>query len=312
MDNLDLLKIIKTHVSGFFRGLMNERGSVGEGSSDPDPDPDPNPDPNSNPNPDPDTSSKKWHEGLGMDPTISSHASLEKFKDINGLAKSYIELESKLGANIVNIPDKDAKPEKWDAFYNAIGRPEKAEGYETASTEGLHQSLIPKPEQVAEFKKFAHSIGLTKAQALALDKWNNDRSAGILKQSEEANQQSINDTLTKLRAEWGGQYDDKLNRVLKIVEKHGSPELSRALEKDKLGNNPHLLKFLDVLTSKLGEDSLGDRGSGSLTMTPEEAEMEIKKIRADKTHPFNDGEHMLHDEAVKKVQELYKIASRGK
>lgn len=79
--------------------------------------------------------------------------------------------QEKLLGNAIRIPGKDAKPEEREAFLNKLGRPEKAEGYEFAVPKDLPESLPYDGERATEFKTFAHSIGLTQAQAAQMHDW---------------------------------------------------------------------------------------------------------------------------------------------
>ena len=57
-----------------------------------------------------------------LDEPLRESSSLAKFKDINTLAKSYLELE-KSQTKSVSIPTEEAAEEEWDDFYNRLGRP---------------------------------------------------------------------------------------------------------------------------------------------------------------------------------------------
>ena len=71
-----------------------------------------------------------WTSQLAKD--ISGNADimkrLTKFTNISDLAKSYAELEGKIGNSIVK-PGKDATAEETSAFYEKLGRPKDASGY---------------------------------------------------------------------------------------------------------------------------------------------------------------------------------------
>ena len=109
-------------------------------------------------------------------------ANLKDFKDVNQLAKSYVELQ-KLVGNSIRLPAEDASPEAISDFYekiknvegvlikndenllNKLGKPEKAEEYD------FNHIVEKVPEIEADlnaFKETAFELGLTKDQASKL------------------------------------------------------------------------------------------------------------------------------------------------
>lgn len=86
----------------------------------------------------------------------------EKFKDENGnlntdiLLKSYLALEKKM-SNSIQKPSENATQEERNAFFNAIGRPQKAEEYQINVSHAL-LGIDP------EVNKELHDLGFTNAQ----------------------------------------------------------------------------------------------------------------------------------------------------
>jgi hypothetical protein len=79
---------------------------------------------------------------------------LGKFDDVDSLAKSYQELQSRMG-NSVRIPNADSSAEEVSLFYQKMGMPESPEGYTVG--EGMEEML-------EGFKPMAHSANLTQRQ----------------------------------------------------------------------------------------------------------------------------------------------------
>lgn len=58
---------------------------------------------------------------------FKNEPTLKDFKDVNGLAKSYINASKLIGKS--DIPTEKSSSEEWNSFYNKIGRPESVEKY---------------------------------------------------------------------------------------------------------------------------------------------------------------------------------------
>lgn len=89
--------------------------------------------------------------------SLKDVAALQKFKDVEGLAKGYMSLEKELGGR-VKLPDfENGNEDDLNKFWSKLGRPEKSDGY---AIEGL--------ENVEDFKNAAHKAGLSVKQAQAV------------------------------------------------------------------------------------------------------------------------------------------------
>src|SRR5690349_3690087 len=71
---------------------------------------------------------KAWHEEHVSDPNLRGSESLKKFKTVEALAGSYVNLERTFGSRVA-IPGKDAKPEDVTKFHRAMGVPETPDKY---------------------------------------------------------------------------------------------------------------------------------------------------------------------------------------
>ena len=89
-------------------------------------------------------------------------------RDKNGVVNLITDAYQKdriIGNGAIKVPGKEASDDEWNAFYDKIGRPEKADGYEFDVPNDLPETLPYDAEQAAAFKAEAHKIGLTKRQA---------------------------------------------------------------------------------------------------------------------------------------------------
>lgn len=138
----------------------------------------------------------------GLDTGTQEWLGKKGVKDVASLAKTAFNAESLLGKS-VQLPGEGATKEELDKFFNRLGRPEKAEGYDFKLPDGLPKELPYDGEFAKEFKSWAHEAGLTPRQAaLVHDKFVSRTGSFFTKQreAEEARAVSVTDTLAK---EWG-------------------------------------------------------------------------------------------------------------
>jgi len=114
----------------------------------------------------PQEASKSWRESLS-DESLRSNKSLEKFNGAEPLAKSYIELESKLGRSI-EVPSGEADHEAWNKFYSRLTGVKAPEKY-TADVESKRKEVADK--ELAESKIKAYDVSLQKLKDKHGDKY---------------------------------------------------------------------------------------------------------------------------------------------
>jgi len=149
----------------------------------------------------------------------------------------------------VKVPGDDASAEEWDSFMRAVGKPENPDGYELS---GADESTL------SEFKTMAHEAGLTKKQASALFerymKLATSQREAIQKRMVEQKEQ----VETKLKEEWGKDYDANINAMQRFAKKFGSPEAAKAIAELGIGNNETLIKMFVNAGKALSNDTLED------------------------------------------------------
>lgn len=143
---------------------------------------------------------------------------------------SYANLEKLLGAEkagrAVVPPKADGTPEEWAAFYNKMGRPEKADGYNIQAPEGGND----------EFAKSAstwfHEAGLTPKQAEVITaKWN-EHINGTMTQQQEAFAQTAEVDVQELKKAWGNEFEAKSELARRALRESGlSKEEGQAIER---------------------------------------------------------------------------------
>jgi hypothetical protein len=182
-----------------------------------------------------------------------TRSKLSRFKTSKDVAKSYLELEKRLGASVV-IPGKDATQSEKDEFAKRLGRPESQDGYEL--------DPIYLPDGVSRmdggeeaFKKMAFEIGLTKEQGRKLYKYAASQAFEGVASLRKAQDQKRREAAEALRKEWGAEYDANLAKVQKVNKLFGDDEWVQYLN-EGAGNEPRLIKVLVKIAKQFSEDTL--------------------------------------------------------
>jgi hypothetical protein len=197
---------------------------------------------------------KTWRDDLPEE--LQGVKTLEKFKDINGLAKSYVETE-KYFEGAIRIPKEGASDEEWSNYYGKLGRPDTPEDYDFAKTE-LPEGMNYDTDFEKGFLARAHKNGFNNDQVKDMYDWYNDATKGAYVDNQVSTQNSEQKTEIELRADWGRQYDEKLAGVQRLVDKYASEEDREYLNTGP-GNDKKLVRMLDRIAKDHGEGRhLGD------------------------------------------------------
>lgn len=249
------------------------------------------------------TFSENWRDSLDED--IRDDASLATIKDIKSLSKSFVHARKMVGKDKISIPNEATTVEEWDEFYKAGGKPENANDYNFARPEDMPEELYNE-ELASSAQELFHKIGLSRKQADALFKFNNDNATASfqnLKNTEETTMQELKDGLYH---DWGNAYEQKKHLGNLAVEKgtEGNSELKDRLVA-KLGNDPDFIRFSANIGAKFGE-------SGVITTThiptPGDIQEQIDEITMSKVYGPDYVKHgftrVQHDAAVNKALRL--------
>ncbi len=271
-----------------------------------------------------------WRAGIADD-DLRSNAALANFKEIDSLAKSYVELKSYQG-NSLHIPGEDTNeeqraefanklvdkvpgvmlrpdmenPEQSKEFYLSAGMPKESTGYEAPEVE-VPEGVTVDKDRGEFFKEVAHEAGLTKAQYKKV--MEAVTKADI--ESAVSTNDSHNEAVAALNKEWGSATDERRQAALNIAEKTGAPEY--LIEGLKTGNiPPEMVKWaysLSVAIGGEGTNLISNQQSKSGRLTPDEAQEKINEIYANKDHPFHHGDTKAMERMVKLVSAVDPSAS---
>lgn len=232
-----------------------------------------------------------WRSSLPDD--LRGEKSLESFKDIAGLAKSYIETKRLVGQRQeLKVPGAEATPEERAAFHKALGVPDTPDAYPVQWPEAALNGGLEK-EAAAAFLADMHKAGTPPAVLQAAVNWYGryvaDKAA--------AAQREAQATLAELKQEWGPNWEANVGRANRALSKYGGDDLVAFLAQSGLGRHPLMVRAWANVANELVETGALET-AGDLAMGPDEARAELAAIDADATHPANNYLHPDHQAAL--------------
>lgn len=193
--------------------------------------------------------------------------------------------EKHLGApadQILRMP-KEGDTEASNAFWQKLGRPEKADGYKAHADAKTVEAIKADPT-MAGFDAIAHAANLTQAQRDAMLSAYVTLSGQANTTAEEAFKANGIKAGNELRGEWGAGYEQKMRAVNAAIDKLGftDDELKAVA---LIGGHKSLIARLAAAGAGLVEASFrgGEHGGGTgyAGLSPTEARAEIKRLGQD-------------------------------
>ena len=238
---------------------------------------------------------------------IRDHPSLQSINDVGNLGLSFVNAQRLIGADKIPLP-KNPTEDDLNNIYSKLGRPDEPSGYAIQA-----DGQILTEGDVNTYTDIAHKLGLSKAQANGiLDYYRSSIQQTTEAMSKDAQQekQMIEESL---KAEWGANYDAKVNQANRAVADIAGEDLLNMVLEDgtKVGNHPAFIKafanFADFKTSVTKEDTISEN-SVNYRMSPADAKAKIDTIMNDKSHAYWDRKNpVAREKAVKEVQDLYEM-----
>jgi hypothetical protein len=240
---------------------------------------------------------------------LRGHASLANIKDMESLAKGYVNAQELAGRKGVLLPKEGASQAEWDYFYTQVGRPESPDKYHLVR----ENEQSPYPDTVIDWWRqtaFKHGLSQQAAKSLLEEYVQLDQK--LLAEANEtikaAHEKKGKEVEALMRREWGAAYDQQLERGRLVADKFADTETIEKL-REAIGA-PALMRMFARIGEKMSEDSLRGRpAAGGEAMTPGQAKAEIAAITGDTNNPLNkayfDKRDPGHQAAVARMSELY-------
>jgi hypothetical protein len=236
---------------------------------------------------------------------LRDHPSISPIKDVENLARSYVNAQRLIGADKIPMPHNPTD-EDLDRIYSRLGRPESPDQYQF-SVDGN----IVTEEVAQQYADIAHQLRLTPEQASGVL----DYYKSVVENTGVANMQQVEAQRAQaeeaLRQEWGNNYDAIVTRAAKTAQEFADPEVFDLDLADgtKLGNNPEFIKafakIAEFRQSVTSEDTVSEPSQTSY-MTREQAQAEANAIMMSPV--YTDKSNIVaRQQAVERVQELYRF-----
>ena len=239
-----------------------------------------------------------FHETL--EEGLRNEPSLRAIKDVNGLAKGYVNAQRMIGADKTVIPGKSATADDWRAFYQRAGAPTEVSGYEFEGDMPLNDQYLD------SFREHALNAGLSSMQANEMMGFVRNTIQNMNEVRAEGTEKARYEAEEVLRKEFGQARQQRIEMAQLAAENLlGDTEFFdtiRLEDGSMLGDNPDIVMMFSKLATAIGEDTLvGD--TTELVMTPEEASRQIAEMTR-RDGPYFDRMHPEHETYVQEVLRL--------
>jgi len=190
------------------------------------------------------------------DEEIKGSKSLSNFKDINGLAKSYINLEKKLGS-----------PKEPETFLPEDYSYELPENYN--ANEDLLNSV----------KEKAIELGVKPEAFKQLVKTFTSEESELLNNIQAESDAKITEMQEELKKEWGSAYDHNLKEAENTFQRFASESDQEAFANLTPEGQFAVAKIMHNVGKQIAEPTQGSIGNQKTTLTKENALTKINEIR---------------------------------
>lgn len=237
---------------------------------------------------------------------IRQHPSLSPIKDVENLARSYVNAQRLIGADKIPMP-VNPTDEDLDRIYGKLGRPETPDQYGISA-----DGNIITEERATEYADIAHKLRLTPDQAKGVLDYYRSVAENDMTTMANTNAQAMEQSAAALQAEWGDNYDAKMQSAQKVVDQFGAGNIMEMQLADgtKVGNHPDVIrafaKIADFRQTVTSEDTVSE-GTSSMGMSAQQAGNEIQAIMGDSSHAYWDKRNPQHQQAVERMQQLMEM-----
>ena len=247
-----------------------------------------------------DTPISSWKDSISEEYRVDPN--IEKFTEIDALAKSYINATKMIGQDKIVIPTKNSGQEAWDEAYAKLGRPESPEKY----TFDVKSDVVNMDEgAIKSFAEQSHKLGLNNKQAEGILDFYKNNMEGTAQQAKIDTETAQSQAEQELRQEWGRDFDGKVKQAGALAKANINPEvLDMTLSNGtRLGDHPEIIKGFAKIAGMMSEDKIVSTESENVN-TVADIETEISAITNDTDGPYWNKQHPDHDKVVQQVYTL--------
>ena len=249
---------------------------------------------------------KTWKEAISEE--FRNDPNIEKFTEIDALAKSYINATQMIGKDKVAVPNKNSTDDQWNEVYDKLGRPESAEKY----TLNVKSDVVPiEDTAIKQFAENAHKLGLNNKQAQGILEFYKTNMEGVAQQAKVDTETAQAQSTQELRQEWGREFDTNIKKAGAIAKANMNPEILDMQLKDgmRLGDHPEIIKGFAKIAGMMSEDKIVSTESENVSSNTD-LETEISEIMNNKDGPYWNRSHPDHDKMVQQVYTLREMITK--
>jgi len=246
------------------------------------------------------TVNKTWKEAISEE--FRSDPNIEKFTEIDALAKSYINATKMIGQDKVAVPNKNSTEDQWNEVYDKLGRPESADKYSL----NVKSDVVPIDEgSIKQFADNAHKLGLNQKQAEGILEFYKTSMEGTAQQSKVDTETAQAQSAQELRQEWGREFDTNVKRAGALAKANMNPEILDMELKNgmRVGDHPEIIKGFAKIAGMMSEDNMVTAESEQVNSN-KDIESEISTITNNTDGPYWNKGHPDHDKVVQQVYTL--------
>ncbi len=246
------------------------------------------------------TTTSSWKDSISEE--YRNDPNIEKFTEIDALAKSYINATKMIGQDKVVIPTNNSTEEHWDEVYAKLGRPESADKY---TLDAKSEVVNFDETAIKSFAEQSHKLGLNNKQAQGILEFYKNNMEGTAQQSKIDTETAQAQAEQQLRQEWGRDFEGKVKQAGALAKANINPEvLDMTLQNGtRLGDHPEIIKGFAKIAGMMQEDKIVATESEN-AQSVSNIEEEISSIINDRQGPYWNKGHPDHDKMVQQVYTL--------
>jgi hypothetical protein len=249
---------------------------------------------------------KTWKEAISEE--FRNDPNIEKFTEIDALAKSYINATQMIGKDKVAVPNKNSTEDQWNEVYDKLGRPESADKYSL----NAKSEVVPIDETaIKQFAENAHQLGLNNKQAQGILEFYKNNMEGMAQQAKVDTETAQVQSEQQLRQEWGREFESNVKKAGALAKANMNPEILDMQLKDgmRLGDHPEIIKGFAKIAGMMSEDKIVSTESENVSSNTD-VETEISDIMNNKDGPYWNKAHPDHDKVVQQVYTLREMLTK--
>ena len=246
------------------------------------------------------TVAKSWKEAISEE--YRKDPNIEKFTEIDALAKSYINATRMIGQDKVAVPNENSTEDQWNEVYAKLGRPESADKYKL----DVKSEAVPIEDgAIKQFAETSHKLGLNNKQAQGILEYYKSMMEGSAQQSKVDTETAQAQAEQQLRQEWGKTFDENVKKAGSVAKANLGVDVLDMQLKDgtRLGDHPDIIKGFAKIADMMSEDTIVATESENVDQG-KDIEQEISRIMNDRTGPYWNKTHPDHDKIVQQVYTL--------